>query len=132
MIRCLRPGGLLVLAVPLCPSPLTAIPNHLVNLPPHHLSWWSAEAGATLCRVLGLEPLRIGPVPASPNAAVVLWMARLTLLRGGPTRPLRRGWPAMAATAFAYAGAGLLARVFGLPRGAAPIDVMMVARKPAG
>jgi SAM-dependent methyltransferase len=39
MADCLRPGGLLVAPMPLHPSPLTAFPNNLLNLPPHHLSW---------------------------------------------------------------------------------------------
>src|SRR3982751_3859120 len=96
MLRCLRPGGLLVAAMPLHPSPLTAFPNNLLNLPPHHLSWWTEGACAALCRVLGIKPLRIGPVPSSRAHALVQWTARLCPLPP-PGRHVRRGWGKVAA-----------------------------------
>ena len=34
----LRPGGILILSAPLHPSPQTALPNYLLNFPPHHLT----------------------------------------------------------------------------------------------
>ena len=130
MLRCLAPGGLLVAAMPLYPSPLTAFPNNLLNLPPHHLSWWTEDACLALCRELGLEPVRIGPVPSSRMHARMQWMARLWPGRPGG-RHVRRGWGTLAALILGYRAAGLLAAVAGLPRHAAPIDVLLVARKPA-
>ena len=134
MLRCLAPGGLLIAAMPLYPSPLTAFPNNLLNLPPHHLSWWTEGACTALCRELGLEPVRIGPVPSSRMHAQMQWMARLCPLPK-PGRPgqghVRRGWGRLAAIFLSFQVARLLAVVAGLPRHAAPIDVVLVARKPA-
>ena len=130
MLRCLAPGGLLVAAMPLYPSPLTAFPNNLLNLPPHHLSWWTEGACLALCRELGLEPVSIGPVPSSRMHARMQWMARLW-----PGRPGRQACAArlgtLAALILGFQAARLLAAVAGLPRHAAPIDVLLVARKPA-
>jgi SAM-dependent methyltransferase len=44
MRRCLRPGGLLILAMPKFRSAINDIPNFVFNAPPHHLSWWSERA----------------------------------------------------------------------------------------
>ncbi|TDH59586.1 class I SAM-dependent methyltransferase [Dankookia rubra] len=134
MLRCVRPGGLLVAAMPLYPSPLTAFPNNLLNLPPHHLSWWTEEACAALCRALGAEPVSIGPVPSSTMHARMQWMARLCPLPrpGRPGRAhVRRGWGTQAAVWLGFQAAGLAAAVAGLPRRAAPIDVVLVARNAA-
>ena len=92
MLRTLRPGGLLILAVPLHPSPLTEIPNFIVNAPPHHLTWWSERALRGLCDALSLEPLALRLLEPSPHAAVVHWMRRLSLARTptGPERALLR------------------------------------------
>ena len=131
MLRCLAPGGLLVAAMPLHPSPLTAFPNNLLNLPPHHLSWWTEGACAALCRELGLEPVSIGPVPAPRMHARMQWMARLWPGPKPGGRHVRRGWGTLAALILGFQAARLLAAVAGLPRHAAPIDVLLVARKPA-
>jgi hypothetical protein len=45
---------------------------------------------------------------------------------------VRRGWLTMAAVYLAFQAARVMAAVAGLPRGAAPIDVVLVARKPPG
>lgn len=130
MLRCLRPGGLLVLAMPLWPSALTRLPNNLVNLPPHHLTWWNAEACAALFRVLGVAPVRIGPVAPSPAHAVLHWTERLCpaeTREGLFVAPL---WRWHLATALAFAAARPLARLAGLPRGAQPIDIVAIGRAP--
>lgn len=54
MLRCLRPGGLLILVAPLWPSAITRVPNFVLNAPPHHLTWWSEGAFAALADALGL------------------------------------------------------------------------------
>lgn len=43
-IDALKPGGLLIISVPLDDSPLTSNSNHVLNMPPHHISRWSAGA----------------------------------------------------------------------------------------
>ena len=130
MLRCLRPGGLLVLAMPQFGSPLHRIPNNLLNLPPHHLTWWSESAGLALCAALGLEVVRVAPTAlGAPNA---LWgcIARLCPPRFRPGRFVQPGLLVHLAVAFAF----LLGRRLGswlAPRpGETPVDLLVVARKP--
>lgn len=131
MVRCLRPGGLLMLGAPLWPSAMTAIPDFVFNAPPHHLSWWSEAAMRALAGRLGLTVeavLPLAPVAAQP---LIHWMGRLAPLkapREGPWFTARRSWYA------SLAASALLGRVAAallpLPRHAAPIFVFLVARKP--
>jgi SAM-dependent methyltransferase len=55
MLRCLRPGGHLVLAVPSWPSAMTDIPNLAPNGPPHHLTWWTERALRALAERFQLD-----------------------------------------------------------------------------
>jgi len=43
-LRCLRPGGLFIVSVPAADSFVAKTINSLLNLPPHHLSWWPDTA----------------------------------------------------------------------------------------
>lgn len=131
MLDRVKPGGALVLALPLWPSPATALPNNPVMLPPHHLTWWTAAACAALCTALDLTPERIAPVPAYPAQAPLHWAARFCPVRTAPgawVRPRWRWHAALAAAALAGRAAG---RLFGLPAGAEPIDILLIARKKA-
>jgi SAM-dependent methyltransferase len=56
LVRCVRPGGRVCIAVPDRASLVTAIPNFVFNAPPHHLSWWDEGA------LTG-----IGPAPGPGN-----------------------------------------------------------------
>jgi len=129
MVRCLRPGGLLVLAMPLRGGLLNQIPNCLLNLPPHHLSWWTAEAAEALAGTLGLQVVRTGPLAACRAHARMAWLIRLLppALRSGPA--LRTGWPLLLWLMLAWRLAGPLAATLGLPRAALPPDLLLVARK---
>jgi SAM-dependent methyltransferase len=131
MAACLAPGGLLVLAMPVWPAPHTEIPNNLLNLPPHHLTWWNEGACRALASRLGLQAVRVELLPAYPLQAPVHWARLLCAPRARPGRFVRAGWRVHAGVALAYGAARLLAPVFGLPPGARPIDIFMVARKPA-
>ena len=132
MTACLRPGGLLILCVPLWPSPMTDIPNLAVNAPPHHLTWWTTDALRTLARVLGLEVLRAETPPPPPHAAPILWLRRLLLLRTREDRYFFHSWSWW----LSLVPGGLVAlaimrwRGAPLPPGARPIDAFLVARKP--
>ncbi len=130
MAACLRPGGLPVLSMPIWPSPHTEMPNNLVNLPPPHLTWWTEGACRALCAALGLEPLRVGPLPTYPLQAPLHWSLRLCPARARPGDWLRPSWRWHLSAAAALAAGSLMARLFGLPRGAPPVDVLLVARKP--
>jgi SAM-dependent methyltransferase len=130
LAEAVRPGGRVIIGVPLHPSVLTEIPNNPINAPPHHLSWWTAAALRDLCAATGLEPLSIETLPPSPHQAWIFWLHRLMPFRA--SEPVfyayRKDW--IAALIAAYALAGPLAAIFGLPRGARPIDLLLVARKP--
>ncbi len=132
MLRALRPGGTLILCAPLHPSPLTEIPNNLVNGPPHHLTWWNVGAFGALCAAAGLEPLRIEALAPSPYQAGVFWARRLMPFRTDPARGVyyaaRRDWSYSLAAAFLLQA--LPTALFGLPRDARPVDVFLAARKP--
>lgn len=130
MVRCLRPGGLLVLAMPHVGAEMSLLVNNLINLPPHHLSWWTPEAGQALCRELGLEAVEIGLLPAAPQNAALNWMVRLMPRRYRPGRWLRPGYGVHLALGFAYFLGIRLARWRGLPKDAGPNDMILVARKP--
>lgn len=131
MVRCLKPGGLLMLGAPIWPSAMTAIPDFVFNAPPHHLSWWSEPAMRSLAARLGLAVeavLSLAPVAAQP---LIHWMGRLAPLRTAPEGPwfaARRSWYASLA-ASALLGR-LAAALLPLPRHAAPMFVFLVARKP--
>src|SRR5258708_3177304 len=77
LVRCLRPGGRLFLAVPSWNSAITDIPNFAPNGPPHHLSWWSHTALHTLADSIGLTVESVDNVPPSPGLSVIYWMGRM-------------------------------------------------------
>ncbi|MCU0945306.1 MAG: methyltransferase domain-containing protein [Rubritepida sp.] len=131
MLGCLRPGGLLILVAPLWPSPLTAIPNLPINLPPHHLTCWNPEAMRALAAAIGAEVVEARAIAPSPHVSRLLWMARLSPVTPPPEGPWfqpRWSWHLSLILAWLLAfPASWLRR---MPPGAAPIDVMLVARRP--
>ena len=54
-VRCLRHGGRLVLSVPSADGYVARATNNCLNLPPHHVTWWSDAALGSVARELGLE-----------------------------------------------------------------------------
>lgn len=131
MLRCLRPGGLLMLGAPLWPSAMTAIPDFAFNAPPHHLSWWSEPAMRALAERLGLVVVEIRPLPPVPAQPLIHWMGRLAPIKAPPAGPwfaARRSWYASLAAAYGLGRAA--AALLPLPRNAAPMFVFMAARKP--
>jgi 2-polyprenyl-3-methyl-5-hydroxy-6-metoxy-1,4-benzoquinol methylase len=133
MVKLLKPGGLLILVAPLHPSPLSEIPNFLINAPPHHMTWWSKPAFAALAETLGLEPVRIAELPASTHQGPIHWLHRLSFRHTEPPPNDRYyldrlSWHASQVVAFWLARVAW--RFKALPKGAKPIDVMLVARKP--
>jgi SAM-dependent methyltransferase len=133
MAELLKPGGLMILAAPLHPSPLSELPNFLLNAPPHHMTWWTKDAFAALADALGLEPVVIDELPVSPHQGPIHWMHRFSF-RHTPPPPHdyyfadRLSWHVSQIAAFWLAQ--LAIRFKPLPKGARPIDVMLVARKP--
>jgi SAM-dependent methyltransferase len=134
LVGLLRPGGLLILCGPLHPSRLTEIPNFVLNLPPHHLTWWNTKALATLAAVLRLEVVEIVELPPSPHAAIVDWMHLLSLARTQPPPTecyFDHRWSWHLNLAVSYGLARLADRWLSPPKSSRPYDVFLAARKGA-
>lgn len=54
-IECLKPGGLLILSVPNADSFLKYCVNNMLNMPPHHVTWWSEKALSGIAETFGLS-----------------------------------------------------------------------------
>lgn len=54
-LRCLRPGGLLILSVPSADSFLSYSLNNILNMPPHHVTRWSNRALDSLGKIFNLQ-----------------------------------------------------------------------------
>lgn len=54
-LGCLRRGGRLILSVPNSNSVASVGANNLLNMPPHHTTWWSPATFRTLAGVFGLR-----------------------------------------------------------------------------
>lgn len=134
MATLLKPGGLLILAAPLHPSPLTEIPNLPLNLPPHHVTWWNPEAFSALATELGLEVVEATALPPSPHQGPLFWLHKLLFRRTDRTPPeryvsSRLSWHA--SIWLAYMLSRVAKRFKTMPDEVRPIDAILVARKPA-
>ena len=134
MAACLRPGGRMVICVPLWPSPLTEIPNLPINAPPHHLTWWTTEALRALAEGVGLRVLRAETLPPGRHVAPLLWLHRLLPRRTEGDVYFAHRWSWW----LSLLAAGLLVwplsrwRRAPLPHGAGHVDAFLVAEKPPG
>ena len=126
---CVRPGGLVAVAVPGWPCDLTDIPNFAFNAPPHHLSWWNEGALRALARQLGLVPEQVRQVEVGRGTGLLCWMGRLSPRRREELY-FKAAWGWHAALAFAFAGAKVMDTLVGVPKGARPRDWLLIARKP--
>jgi SAM-dependent methyltransferase len=131
LVALLRPGGTLIICAPLHPSPLTEIPNFLINAPPHHLTWWCSGAFRALAERIGVEPIEIAEIPPSPHEAIVYWMHRFSLLRAKPgqtERYLAHRWVWHLNLAVSYVLGRIATSLLPPPRGGRSCNLMLVAR----
>ncbi|MEO3472292.1 class I SAM-dependent methyltransferase [Roseomonas sp. CAU 1739] len=131
MVRCLKPGGMLMLGAPTWPSAMTAIPDFVFNAPPHHLSWWRDTAMTALADRLGLVVVEVRPLAPVAAQPLIHWMGRLSPLKTRPEGPWfapRRSW--YAALGLSYLLGRAASALLPLPRNAAPMFVLLIARKP--
>ena len=52
---CLKPGGQLVLSVPSADSYVSMVTNGPLNMPPHHVTWWTDRCLQNVADLFGLE-----------------------------------------------------------------------------
>jgi SAM-dependent methyltransferase len=75
-IRCLRPGGRLIVTTPNMCGFMGYLYNELLNYPPHHVTWWSPVALESLVKGCGCTPTKIWQEPLQR----IQWRAALSAL----------------------------------------------------
>jgi len=129
LVKCLRAGGHLVIAVPSRESALTQIPNFVLNAPPHHLSWWNEPALQALADRLGVILVAIEALPFSFDS-MIYWMGRFSPKLVGD-RYFRAHWIWHGALAWSWLAARICNALFPIPASARPSGLLLVARKPS-
>jgi len=54
-LQCLKESGLLIISVPAANSFMSHVTNAPLNMPPHHLTWWSDQCLFNMSRILPLD-----------------------------------------------------------------------------
>jgi SAM-dependent methyltransferase len=129
LVTCLKPGGRLCIVVPHRASALTAIPNFVLNAPPHHLSWWNKEALQALSQQLALINEGVEAVPFSFDS-LIYWMGRFAPKLTGE-RYFRAHWIWYAALVWSWLAGRTCDTLFHVPALARPSGLMLIARKPS-
>jgi 2-polyprenyl-3-methyl-5-hydroxy-6-metoxy-1,4-benzoquinol methylase len=62
-VQCLKPNGFLIYSVPSFDSFVSLAVNNILNMPPHHISWWSDQCLKFLADRFGLEVIQIEHEP---------------------------------------------------------------------
>lgn len=130
LVAAAKPGGLICVSVPRAQSPMTRIPNFLINAPPHHLTWWSEAALCALANGAGVEVESVESAPWGSNSGIY-WIERLSPIKCRDVHV--RGAPSWhAASAIASLLGIALSRLFGVPKKQAGGGVgwLLIARKP--
>lgn len=80
-VKCLRPGGRLIVAVPAHDGFIGNALNNILDTPPHHVTHWSGTTLRNLAALLGLEVLAIEYEPVAEYhrvwACKSIWESRL-------------------------------------------------------
>ncbi|MBE9046127.1 methyltransferase domain-containing protein [Pleurocapsales cyanobacterium LEGE 10410] len=59
-LKCLKPGGILIYSVPRADCFIASVKkNMILNMPPHHLSWWSTKSLQYVAQIFNLEIIDI-------------------------------------------------------------------------
>ena len=58
-VQCLKPNGILIYSVPSADSFVSLAPNGFLNMPPHHISWWSDKALSNITDLFGIQLIDI-------------------------------------------------------------------------
>lgn len=127
-LRCLTPGGRLILGVPDRDTYISALPDFALNAPPHHLTWWNAESLRALLQGHGIRHLTFQSTPVERWERRLWWMARIARRFQRPGRP-HFGPSRRRMKIFAWLAAGLLQKI-DPPADARGATLIVTARKP--
>jgi 2-polyprenyl-3-methyl-5-hydroxy-6-metoxy-1,4-benzoquinol methylase len=58
-LNALKPGGLLIYSVPSSDSFLSIVTNNILNMPPHHVSFWSDDCLKYVAQIFGIKLVSI-------------------------------------------------------------------------
>ena len=58
-LACLKEGGLLIYSIPSADTFIALVTNHILNMPPHHVSWWSDQCLYYTAKLFSLKVLAI-------------------------------------------------------------------------
>jgi len=129
-LACLKPGGLLILAVPSAESYITKIPNFVLNAPPHHFTWWTDKALYHLGDHFQLSILDLAHAPVEPWETRLYWMQRISCMFSHPASSyFSESTSGRLLNMAAYAGAGFLQTRAPHPEKVQGASVVMVAKK---
>lgn len=78
-LQCLKTGGLLIFSVPSADSFIALSSNNMLNLPPHHVSWWSDQALSYVAQLFDLELVSLYHEPLAPIH--LRWYAETLILQ---------------------------------------------------
>jgi SAM-dependent methyltransferase len=129
LVKCVRAGGRLCIVVPSRTSPITEIPNFVLNAPPHHLSWWDEGALRAVADRLDLKTEAIETVPFSFDS-LIYWMGRCAPKLTGD-RYFRAHWTWYCALAWSWLAGRACDALFRTPASARPSGLLLIARKPS-
>lgn len=129
LTQCIRPGGRLCIAVPGRASPITDIPNFVLNAPPHHLSWWDEGALRALADRLDLAVEAVEQVPFASYDSIIYWMGRFAPRLTGD-RYFRAHWLWYGALAWSWLAGRICNALLRVPVAAKASGLLLVARKP--
>jgi 2-polyprenyl-3-methyl-5-hydroxy-6-metoxy-1,4-benzoquinol methylase len=89
-LRCLKPSGRLIISVPNAESYVTLGVNAVLNMPPHHITWWTEDVFKFVARRYGLI---VESVARETLADIHLQAYAATLVRTAlASRGKRRQW----------------------------------------
>jgi SAM-dependent methyltransferase len=129
LATCIKPGGQIFITVPGRDSPITDIPNFVLNAPPNHLTWWNEGALRALAERLDFVVEALEMLPFWSCDSLIYWMGRFAPKLTG-TRYFRAHWTWYVALAWSWLVARSCDALFRVPISARPSGFLLVARKP--
>jgi SAM-dependent methyltransferase len=130
LANCTKPNGRLFITVPCRDSPITDIPNFVLNAPPNHLTWWNEGALRALADRLDLVVEALEMLPFWPCDSLIYWMGRLAPKLTGD-RYFRAHWVWYGALAWSWLAGRICDALFHVPAMARPSGLLLIARKPS-